>query len=1479
MRPFLAWCALAVAVSANAAIPSSERDALAALYQSTNGAGWVSKTNWLGAAGTECTWAGVECDEAQAHVIGLYLYDNNLSGTLTPDLRKLTDLRQLQIWGNALQGTLPSQLSELSKLEAILAARNRLTGAIPREWGALKKLERLGLESNQLTGSIPSELGSLPELRELTLSDNGLTGSIPVQLGQLSNLENLSLNANRLTGSIPSQIGSLTKLQYLVLSDNQLSGPIPTSLGDLTSLIELYASYNQLTGGIPSAIGRLEKLEVLNLGVNPLGGPIPKELGGLRAIRLLDLREARLTGTIPAEIWTLGTVEQLVLGSNELTGPLPSSFAGLTAIRELDLYFNQLTGPVPPTLGDLQTLESLDLQGNRLTGGIPADLGRLPKLISLRLSENQLTGAIPPQLGSLRALETFAVNGNALEGVIPPEIGNLTALKILALDSNRLAGPIPESFRPLVNLEQFSANDNQLDGAIPSWIGEWTKLETIFLGRNRFTGQLPAGLSSLVNLRYLDVADNRLNGALPDLARMTALVYINAVYNDFTGPLPAGLGTLGDLETLAVGNNSLTGPLPRELGNLKKLVYVDLSHNSFEGTIPPEIGGLTSVQALSLYGNRLTGAIPESIGQLASVQYLDLSFNALRGAVPKAITSLTTLVKGGAGFGYNGLFTDDPQVRAFLNEKDDSGEFGETQTVTPANVRVLEVTDRRATLTWTPIAYQYDPGGYQVIATPAGGGAPVIAMTSTKEIDTITVRNLQSARQYVFTVTAITHPHDPQKNVIVSDPTPGVSATTRQRVVSPADVDVSDQPEGMVQIDGTEVVADSFTVANFGDVQTTITLVRGDPVFFTVTPDTFVLGPGKSQRVELRSQQRPAGSYWGYVGITGDGAPDDLAVYPVLLSTTRPAGTVVAQPIATTVEVAGAPGSDSVGVAQFRNTGTAALSGIVLSDQPWIEPDRQPITIEPGTVGTVNFRVLRSRRPAGEGTLVANLRLVYVNGGTFAGGVRVLGDPPPPGVSVSIVTVVDTTRPPVTTGSLPGVASGELAFFIPGIRSTATTRSDLSLLNMLGGRSISDLRLYFTKGGTTQIAALQPLEAARALSLVNLVGSIYATEGSGSLQVRTADYEAVSADAKVSLVTPTGTQGGALPVFRGDRSIITGQSLYLTGLSSPGDLLIQETNGAAATVQIDMVGATGTVLGTRDVSLTAYELVELNEVIPAGAVTAILTSTSGVLTAYGRLRDASGDVWSVVDWSRYYSYERTEAVRVPFADGRSESGGGRRRTVRHATTARFSTTLALFNPSTEEVTRARVDVVETSGRTTSQEVELAPRATMTLSNAGGSAGTPTAHLVVTPLRGEIVASARSRGSKGGTSVPVLSATAGLRLGQQRAFTALEDSATAQTAYGFVETSGASATIRARILIDGGAGSLVTAVTERDYEIGASQQIFVAELVRSFAGAGRDALGDFRNLVLEIEVVGGSGSIVPFVLATDVGTEDTSLMVQ
>jgi Leucine-rich repeat (LRR) protein len=1484
MRRSLVLASLFFAATASAAIPTSERDALIAVYESTNGPGWTDRTNWLGAGGTECTWFGVTCDESQSNVIYLELEDNHLDGTLPSSLRHLTKLKSLFVFSNDLRGALPPELGELPDLEWIFATRNGFTGNIPASFAALKKLRLLQLDENQLSGGVPAHLAGMTALEELGLSNNQFSGSIPSEVAQLTNLKVLDLSTNQLTGGIPSALGSFAKLERLYLGDNQLTGSIPSQLGDLATLVDLRLGFNQLSGPLPPSLGDLHALELLAVSFNQLSGAIPDTLGGLDAIKQIDLNTNQFSGPIPASLYGLNTLEELKLGENELTGTISPQIGNLASLQVLYLYDNQFSGPIPIELANIVPLRTIELQNNELTGTIPPDFSRLANLTWLDVASNQLTGTIPPQLGATPNLEVLSVYENDLEGSIPRELGQLANLRLLLLGGNRFTGGIPDELRNLKKLEQFNVNGNQLTGAVPFWIGEWTSLTDLFLSENQFSGPLPPGLATLENLTYLDLGENRLSGRFIDFTRLTKLIYLTVQDNQFSGPLPPSIGLLSNLSYATFGSNDFSGPLPPEIGGLVNVELLDLSGNEFDGPIPKEIANLKKAYNISLYANHFSGTIPKEIGQLTSLQFLGLSFNALIGPIPPEITAMTGLEDHRSDFAYNGLFANDQATRAFVNLKHYDGDFEATQTVMPANVQIVETTDRSATLSWIPIRYEYYGGGYQVAASTTPNG-PVVALatSSSKSLDRFTLRNLQPATTYYFTVATVSHPISGQPNLITSTRTVPIQGTTKQRVIAPPDVVMTDTPNGLVQIDGAEVQADSFTLTNFGDVATSITLDRNE-TFFTIAPAQFSLAAGASQVVTVHAVTQPTGTYYGYVTIDGQGVPEDLYAEIVLLASARPSGSVVATPLATRIELAGEAGSDEVGTAQFRNTGTARLTGIVISDQPWVEVDPEPITIDPGQIGEVNFRIVRSKRPASEGALSADLSLIYVSGTSDARTIATLATTIP--ISVSKVTIVDITQPGVVTGPIPALQPGEIPFYIPGLIASTSTRSDLSLINGGGPSLINDLKLYFTGGAQTSIASLQPLGFAQSVNLVNIVGSVYGTTGSGGLQLRSSSAEGISATAKVTAVTDEGTYSGAIPVFRGDRSAPPGQKIYLAGVTTGGDLIVQETGGSPGTIGIVFVNAAGATVSTRTENIGAHGLLELRNAVPANTATAIVSSAgSSVITAYARLHAASGDSWSVVDWSRYYGYERTATTRIPFADGRG--GTPRRRAAKHdapgrligEAEARRKTDLALFNPTNATVS-ATLQVIDTAGRVSERTTNVAAQATVIVSDVASLAGSSVAHVVIVPGRSELVVTARSYGVGSGSAIPVVSATTGLRLGQTQVFSGLDDAASLRTGYGFAETGGGTAKVRARIIIGGDTSTLVSIVTERTFTLNAREQVFLPELVRSFAGDSRDSLfGDLHGLVLEIEVIEGAGAIVPFVLATDVGTEDINVVVQ
>ena len=207
--------------------------ALAALYNSTNGAGWQRRTNWLGSRPLG-EWEGVSTNSL-GRVNDLSLSWNRLSGTIPAEIGNLTFLSSLYLYVNQLSGSIPPELGNLSNLIYLELNHNRLNGQIPSELGNLPRLERLWLQSNQLSGVIPSELGGLTNLKRLNLAGNQLSGSIPTELGNLTNLTVLGLSSNQLTGSIPPELENLTNLTHLYLAGNQLTGCIPAGLRDVAN--------------------------------------------------------------------------------------------------------------------------------------------------------------------------------------------------------------------------------------------------------------------------------------------------------------------------------------------------------------------------------------------------------------------------------------------------------------------------------------------------------------------------------------------------------------------------------------------------------------------------------------------------------------------------------------------------------------------------------------------------------------------------------------------------------------------------------------------------------------------------------------------------------------------------------------------------------------------------------------------------------------------------------------------------------------------------------------------------------------------------------------------------------------------------------------------------------------------------------------------------------------------------------------------
>ena len=132
----------------------SERDALVALYNATDGETWVNNTNWLTDAPVGL-WYGVTTD-GSGKVTRLDFTRNWSGGRIPAELGSLTRLEWVKLVGNGLEGEIPATLGGNSNLRLLELADNQLGGEIPSELGRLSSLELLSLSSE------PAERGDTP---------------------------------------------------------------------------------------------------------------------------------------------------------------------------------------------------------------------------------------------------------------------------------------------------------------------------------------------------------------------------------------------------------------------------------------------------------------------------------------------------------------------------------------------------------------------------------------------------------------------------------------------------------------------------------------------------------------------------------------------------------------------------------------------------------------------------------------------------------------------------------------------------------------------------------------------------------------------------------------------------------------------------------------------------------------------------------------------------------------------------------------------------------------------------------------------------------------------------------------------------------------------------------------------------------------------------------------------------------------------
>jgi len=335
-----------------------------------------------------------------------------------------------------------------------------------------------------------------------------------------------------------------------------------------------------------------------------------------------------------------------------------------------------------------------------------------------------------------------------------------TTVNSIFLPNNNLVGVLQSDFGDLTNVTFINLSGNTLQGSIPIEIGGMTNLQTAILDGNDLLGDIPVELTSISTLTQLSLHDNRLSDA----------------------DLPESWSAA--MQTLSLHNNQLTGSIPVGMGGMPVLTSLTMNNNRLEGAIPSELGNLASLTTLTLHRNRLDGAIPTEIGDLTNLQFLRLDSNQLTGELPGSLSNLVNLQSIGTSLSYNGLFTPDAALDAFLDAAT-GGDWSSTQTIAPSNIHQTGATLECVFIAWDAIEYTGDTGHYQVwYSLTPGGPYNLDAGLTTDKNDTDQLQcGLDVMTTYYFVVGTVTAPNAGNDNVVVSEFSPEFPASTHAEVI------------------------------------------------------------------------------------------------------------------------------------------------------------------------------------------------------------------------------------------------------------------------------------------------------------------------------------------------------------------------------------------------------------------------------------------------------------------------------------------------------------------------------------------------------------------------------------------------------------------------------------------------------------------------------------------------------------------------